>query len=98
MFVLDFNCTSSNSSLTNTDYADMSLGHIRSHDRNSNFMYVDMTGSSLNSPYTEMSRKDSGYIDMTVGSTSPKYHGESNKQNATFHFVKSVLWKFRWSI
>lgn len=75
----DFNCTSSNSSLTNTDYADMSLGHIRSHDRNSNFMYVDMTGSSLNSPYTEMSRKDSGYIDMTVGSTSPKYHGYKMK-------------------
>ena len=78
VFSTDFTCTSSNNSLANQDYTDMSsVSHIRSQDRNSNFMYVDMTGGSLTSAYTEMSRKDSGYIDMTMGNTSPKYNSES---------------------
>lgn len=76
MFVIvedNCKCLSSTSSLCsdtahNENYADMKPGSTsKSHDKNFNVMYMDMSGNH-HLPYAAMQEsKSTGYIDMTVG-------------------------------
>lgn len=52
-------------------------------------MYVDMSGNHHH-PYTDMSRKDSGYIDMTVANAAAKYSGKLESKPSRENSAESM--------